>query len=80
MIDNPDDQTDLKKSLAGLLKIARFLRSKRIEKGALNLASSEIKFEMDEDRQNPVKAAEYKHVDTHFMVEEFMLLANIAVA
>jgi len=23
---------------------------------------------------------EYKHVDTHFMIEEFMLLANVAVA
>ena len=24
--------------------------------------------------------SEYKHVDTHFMIEEFMLLANVAVA
>ena len=24
--------------------------------------------------------SEYLHVDTHFMIEEFMLLANVAVA
>lgn len=24
--------------------------------------------------------SEYTHVDTHFMIEEFMLLANVAVA
>jgi exosome complex exonuclease DIS3/RRP44 len=35
---------------------------------------------LDVDRENPTDASEYKHVDTHFMIEEFMLLANIAVA
>ena len=32
------------------------------------------------DRENPTDASEYKHVNTHYMIEEFMLLANIAVA
>lgn len=46
----------------------------------MTLASPEIKFKLDVDRENPTDASEYTHVDTHFMIEEFMLLANIAVA
>ena len=63
-----------------LLKIATVLRDRRNEKGALTLASPEIKFKLDVDRENPTDVSEYKHVSTHYMIEEFMLLANIAVA
>lgn len=80
MINNPADHSDLTESLRGLLKIATVLRNRRNEQGALTLASPEIKFKLDVDRENPTDASEYKHVDTHFMIEEFMLLANIAVA
>ena len=51
-----------------------------MEKGALTLASPEIKFKFERDQDNPTDVSEYLHVDTHFMIEEFMLLANIAVA
>lgn len=80
MIDDPNDKSELTESLRGLLKIARVLRDRRNQQGALTLASPEIKFKLDVDRENPTEASEYKHVDTHFMIEEFMLLANIAVA
>ena len=46
----------------------------------MTLASPELKFKLDNDSQNPTDVSEYRHVDTHFMVEEFMLLANVAVA
>ena len=39
-----------------------------------------MKFKLDANTQNPTEISEYKHVDAHFMIEEFMLLANIAVA
>jgi len=48
--------------------------------GALTLSSPELKFKLDTETQNPTDVTEYKHVDTHFMIEEFMLLANVAVA
>ena len=80
MIDNPSDKTDLTESLRRLLKIATVLRNRRNDQGALTLASPEIKFKLDVDRENPTDASEYKHVNTHYMIEEFMLLANIAVA
>lgn len=80
MIDNADDKSELTESLRGLLKIATVLRNRRNEAGALTLASPEIKFKLDVDRENPTDASEYVHVNTHYMIEEFMLLANIAVA
>ena len=80
MIDNASDQSELTQSLRLLLKIATVLRDRRNEKGALTLASPEIKFKMDVDRENPTDVSEYKHVSTHYMIEEFMLLANIAVS
>lgn len=80
MIDNQNDKSELTESLRRLLKIATVLRDRRVEKGALTLASPEIKFKLDDNRENPTDVTEYKHVNTHFMIEEFMLLANIAVA
>src|SRR5688572_25219475 len=80
MIDDPLDKSELTTSLRGLLKIAIVLRNLRNKAGALTLASPEIKFKFDVDRENPTDVSEYKHVSTHFMIEEFMLLANIAVA
>ena len=52
------------------------------------MASPEIQFKFDNKKEgqekpsseNPTDVTEYRHVDTHFMIEEFMLLANIAVA
>lgn len=56
------------------------MRNKRNEAGALTLSSPEVKFSFGKEKENPTDVAEYVHVDTHFMIEEFMLLANIAVA
>ncbi len=80
MIDDKDDQSVMTKSLRGLLKLARVFRDRRMKAGALTLASPELKFKLDNESQNPTDVTEYKHVDTHFMIEEFMLLANVAVA
>lgn len=80
MIDDKKDNSPLTLSLRGLLRIARVLRDRRVANGALTLASPELKFKLDNESQNPTDVSEYLHVDTHFMIEEFMLLANVAVA
>lgn len=49
MIDDPTDKTVMTKSLRGLLKIARVLRQKRMDAGALTLASPELKFKLDNE-------------------------------
>jgi len=51
MINNPEDRSDLTESLRGLLKIATVLRNRRNDQGALTLASPEIKFKLDVDRE-----------------------------
>jgi exosome complex exonuclease DIS3/RRP44 len=80
MIDDKKDSTNLTNGLRGLLRIARVLRQRRNDAGALTLATPELKFKLDNESQNPTDVSEYVHVDTHFMIEEFMLLANVAVA
>ena len=80
MIDDKEDQSVMTKSLRGLMTVARVLRQRRMEAGALTLATPELKFKLDNESQNPTDVTEYKHVDTHWMIEEFMLLANVAVA
>lgn len=49
MIDDKKDNSNLTKSLRGLLQIARVLRDRRVAAGALTLASPELKFKLDND-------------------------------
>lgn len=67
-------------SLRILNKLARALRQRRIEAGALTLASPEVRFKLDEETQNPLDVALYQLREANSMVEEWMLLANITVA
>lgn len=82
-IDSVADQDEIAVSLRRLNGLAKLLKAKRIEKGALVLASAnEIKFvEVDsETADSELVILEKKHLETNSMVEEFMLLANISVA
>ncbi|KAF0686146.1 Aste57867_22111 [Aphanomyces stellatus] len=60
--------------------IAVRLKAKRIQAGALTLASPEVRFVLDTETQNPLDVQMYALKDTNALVEEFMLLANITVA
>ena len=51
-----------------------------MEQGALTLASPEVRFELDDETSNPLDVGMYISRETNKMVEEMMLLANIAVA
>jgi len=59
MIDDQSDQSVMTKSLRGLMKIARVLRARRMQAGALTLASPELKFKLDNESQNPTDVTEY---------------------
>uniref|UniRef100_A0AC34F0G4 S1 motif domain-containing protein n=1 Tax=Panagrolaimus sp. ES5 TaxID=591445 RepID=A0AC34F0G4_9BILA len=80
MIDDKKSDDVITKSLRGLLKLSLKLKEKRFRAGALSLASSEIRFDIDSDTGTPLAVQEKKHLPTMSMVEEFMLLANISVA
>ncbi len=60
-------------------ELARVLRQRRFENGAINLELSAVKIDLDRDGR--VTGAHLETSDeSHQMIEEFMLAANIAVA
>lgn len=59
--------------------IARNLRQRRFASGALRLDNTKLTFSLDTDG-NPVSFAPYVQREANQMIEEFMLLANMAVA
>jgi ribonuclease R len=61
------------------LVLSRQLTVKRMGRGALALETEETEFVFDAEGR-PVDARKYGHHEAHTMIEEFMLLANEAVA
>lgn len=66
--------------LRDLNALAKKLRKRRIVAGALQLASPEVKFEIDTETHDPLDVGMYQVRDANQMVEEMMLLANCTVA
>ncbi|MGD9856691.1 MAG: ribonuclease R, partial [Planctomycetaceae bacterium] len=65
--------------LCDMFRLAMILRKRRFQHGALELDMPEIK--LDFDKQGRVCGAhEREHDESHQIIEEFMLAANIAVA
>ncbi|UYI28061.1 exoribonuclease [Encephalitozoon cuniculi] len=68
-----DAGDEVSRSLRMLLEISRVLRSRRFAKGSLDLSTRQLVF-----REGGFEMKEY--FPTNFLVEEFMVLANISVA
>ena len=79
-IDDPKQTDSVTVSLRHLNKLAKILKQRRIDNGALTLASPEIRFEVDSETHDPVDLQAKELRETNSLVEEFMLLANISVA
>lgn len=79
-IDNPNINDSVAQSLRQLNKLAKLLNKKRMEKGALVLASPEIRFQIDGETQETLGVVSKQLLETNSLVEEFMLLANCSVA
>jgi exosome complex exonuclease DIS3/RRP44 len=80
MMDDPDDVSDLAKDLRNINFCAKALRKRRVAAGALSLASPEVKFELDKTTSDPLDVGMYVTREANRMVEEMMLLANVASA
>lgn len=65
--------------LRKLNDIAKNLEKKKVQNGAMVFDTEEVKFVLDE-KGKPIKVYKKQRLDTHKLVEEFMLLANRAVA
>ena len=67
------------KELEALNKVAMYFRSKRMESGSIDFYRKEIYFQLNNFNE-PTQLIEKTPLQAHKLVEEFMLLANKAVA
>jgi ribonuclease R len=83
IIENPNpvkkERSDLENGVLILNKLAKTLRKKRFANGAINFDRVEAQFEIDENGK-PLRAFFKEAKESNQLVEEFMLLANKAVA
>uniref|UniRef100_A0A4W5NL83 Protein DIS3 homolog n=1 Tax=Hucho hucho TaxID=62062 RepID=A0A4W5NL83_9TELE len=63
-IDDANMNDDTTKSLRGLNRLAKILKKRRIEKGALTLSSPEVRFHIDSETHDPIdlQTKELKYV------------------
>ena len=95
LIENPDSDTipsdisitgeaykvapEIIKATLILDRLAKKLRTKRIQQGAITFDRVEVKFNLDEEA-NPIGVHFKESKDANKLIEEFMLLANRKVA
>lgn len=78
--ENIDKQEgDFYKELTLLNGLAKKLRTRRFQKGAINFETTEVRFKLAEDG-TPLGLIVKERKDVHKLIEEFMLLANRTVA
>lgn len=70
---------DVRELLKNMHHLAMMLRKRRFAAGALELHLSEVRLTFD-DKHRVSGAVEREHDESHQIIEEFMLAANIAVA
>ena len=77
--NTPEAAALFAKPLATLNKIAKVLQAKKFAAGAIDFETEEVKFELD-SAGKPLRIFKKTRLDTHKLVEEYMLLANREVA
>lgn len=65
--------------LSHLNRLAKIFRGERMERGSIDFEKDEVKFKLDA-KGKPISVIRKERLDVHKLVEEFMILANIAVA
>uniref|UniRef100_A0A8C2I542 DIS3-like exonuclease 2 n=1 Tax=Cyprinus carpio TaxID=7962 RepID=A0A8C2I542_CYPCA len=71
---------EIKEAILNLHNIAKQLRAQRFESGALQLNQLKLSFSLDKESSMPQGCYVYQYQDSNKLVEEFMLLANMAAA
>ncbi len=72
-------QGDFKEQILELDRLAKILRKKRFDQGAIAFDRVEVRFDIDE-KGKPVSVFFKEQKDANKLIEEFMLLANKTVA
>jgi ribonuclease R len=76
---SPSPENDLEAAVLTLDRLAKKLRKKRFENGAINFDRIEVKFDID-DNGKPLGVYFKEAKDSNKLIEEFMLLANKTIA
>ncbi|XP_052403829.1 DIS3-like exonuclease 2 isoform X2 [Carassius gibelio] len=71
---------EIQEAILNLHNIAKQLRAQRFEGGALQLNQLKLSFTLDKESSMPQGCYVYQYQDSNRLVEEFMLLANMAAA
>ncbi|XP_057283334.1 DIS3-like exonuclease 2 isoform X2 [Pezoporus wallicus] len=71
---------EIQQAVLNLHRIAQHLRKQRFIDGALRLDQLKLSFTLDQESGMPQGCYIYQYRDSNKLVEEFMLLANMAVA
>ncbi len=66
--------------LTTLNRMAKIMREAKWKKGAIDFEQDEVRFELDPISGKPLRIYKKERLDTHKLVEEYMLLANREVA
>ncbi len=74
-----EGQGDLHAELSTLLDLSKKIRARRAAKGAIEFDTAEVKVELDETGK-PIAIRLKERKATNLLIEDFMLLANEAVA
>ncbi|XP_051944055.1 DIS3-like exonuclease 2 isoform X1 [Hippocampus zosterae] len=78
---DPEHRIDMiHQAVINLHSIAKNLRAQRFSGGALRLDQLKLSFSLDKETMMPQGCYIYQYRDSNKLVEEFMLLANIATA
>ena len=73
-IDDDRLQDELSVNLRRMNAVARILRQQRAERGALQLASPEVKFEIDTETHDPLDVGMYQvHANPHTSYNNWLL-------
>ncbi len=70
---------DVFRLLGEMLELAMILRTNRFENGSLEMMLPELKLQLDREGK-VIGAKAMENTQSHQMIEEFMLIANVAVA
>lgn len=76
---NSGGSAEFFKELTTLNEIAKKLQAEKFKQGAIDFETEEVKFRLDE-KGVPIEVYKKERLDTHKLVEEYMLLANREVA
>ncbi len=79
IIEKPKSDKKFGKILQEMFQLSKHLIKKREQRGGLDFESHEVNIQLDENWK-PVKIEKTERLDSHRIVEEFMILANSTVA